>query len=151
MFNACDCVDNNYQNRTSQNNERLVMTNGVAMMFIRSIVDLFYKYGINSICQNTLHVDLEEDGSRAKKVFYEHKITIRFQSRSRSVFKELRPSAPTIIETRPRFKVTPVATLPTAQHIEAAFAEAAEAMNNFKKALAEAKNVLDLLTNETEK
>lgn len=127
------------------------MTSKTAMMFIRSIVDVFYKYGVNAICQNTLHVDFEEDGSRADKVFYDHKITIRFQSRSRSVFKELLPSPPTIIETRPRFKVTPVATLPTAQHIEEAFAEAAEAMNNFKKALTEAKNVLDSLTNETEK
>lgn len=127
------------------------MTSKTAMMFIRSIVDVFYKYGVNAICQNTLHVDFVEDGSRVDKEFYDHIITIRFQSRSRSVFKELLPSAPTIIETRPRFKVTPVATLPTAQHIEAAFAEAAEAMNNFKKALAEAKNVLDSLTNETEK
>lgn len=127
------------------------MTSKTAMMFIRSIVDVFYKYGVNAICQNTLHVDFEEDSSRTKKVFYDHKITIRFQSRSRSVFKELLPSAPTIIETRPRFKVTPVATLPTAQHIKAAFAEAAEAMNNLKKALTEAKNVLDSLTNETEK
>lgn len=127
------------------------MTNGTAMMFIRSIVDVFYKYGVNAICQNTLYVDFEEDGSREDKMFYDHKITIRFQSRSRSVFKELLLSDPTIIETRPRFKVTPVATLPTAQHLEAAFAEAAEAMNNFKKALTEAKNVLDSLTNEAEK
>ena len=127
------------------------MTNETAIMFIRSIVDVFYKYGINAICQNTLHVDFEEDDSRTKKAFYDHKITIRFQSRSSSVFKELLLSDPTIIETRPRFKVTPVATLPAAQHLEAAFAEAAEAMNNFKKALTEAKNVLDSLTNEAEK
>lgn len=127
------------------------MNSKTAMMFIRSIVDVFYKYGVNAICQNTLHVDFEEDGSHEGKMFYDHKITIRFQSRSRSVFKELLLSDPTIIETRPRFKVTPVATLPVAQHLEAAFAEAAEAMNNFKKALTEAKNVLDSLTNETEK
>lgn len=56
------------------------------------------------------------------------------------------------IEKRPRFKYEPLtATLPAAQHLEAAFAEAAEAMNNFKKALIEAKNVLDSLTNEAEK
>lgn len=128
------------------------MTSETAVMFIRSIVDVFYKYGVNAICQNTLHVDFEEDGSHADKVFYDHKITIRFQSRSRSVFKELLLSDPTIVETRPRFKDEPLtAALPTAQHIEAAFAEAAEAMNNFKKALTEAKNVLDSLTNETEK
>ena len=111
------------------------MTNETAIMFIRSIVDVFYKYGINAICQNTLHVDFEEDDSRTKKAFYDHKITIRFQSRSSSVFKEPLLSDPTIIETRPRFKATPVATLPAAQHLEAAFAEAAEAMNNFKKPL----------------
>lgn len=129
------------------------MDSKTAMMFIRSIVDVFYKYGVNAICQNTLHVDFEEDGSHEGKMFYDHKITIRFQSRSRSVFKELLlPSDPTIVETRPRIKVAPLtATLPTAQHIEAAFAEAAEAMNNFKKALTEAKNVLDSLTNEAEK
>ena len=129
------------------------MTNETAIMFIRSIVDVFYKYGINAICQNTLHVDFEEDGSHEGKMFYDHKITIRFQSRSRSVFKELLlPSDPTIVEKRPRFKVEPLtAALPAAQHLEAAFAEAAEAMNNFKKALTEAKNVLDSLTNEAEK
>ena len=128
------------------------MDNEAARMFIRSIVDVFYKYGINAICQNTLYVDFEEDGSRTKKAFYDHKITIRFQSRSSSVFKELLLSDPTIIETRPRFKDEPLtAALPAAQHLEAAFAEAAEAMNNFKKALTEAKNVLDSLTNEAEK
>ena len=129
------------------------MDSKTAMMFIRSIVDVFYKYGVNAICQNTLHVDFEEDGSHEGKMFYDHKITIRFQSRSRSVFKELLlPSDPTIVEKRPRFKVKPLtAALPAAQHLEAAFAEAAEAMNNFKKALTEAKNVLDSLTNEAEK
>ena len=129
------------------------MDSKTAMMFIRSIVDVFYKYGVNAICQNTLHVDFEEDGSHEGKMFYDHKITIRFQSRTRSVFKELLlPSDPTIVEKRPRFKVEPLTVaLPADQHLEAAFAEAAEAMNNFKKALTEAKNVLDSLTNETKK
>lgn len=123
-----------------------------ARMFIRSITDVFYKYGINAICQNTLHVDFEEDGSREKKVFYDHKITIAFQSRTQGVFKALCPLSPTIVEKRPRFKVEPLAVAPpAAQHLEAAFAEAAEAMNNFKKNLIEAKNVLDSLTNEAEK
>lgn len=127
------------------------MDNETARMFVRSIIDVLNKYGMGAVCNDNLHVRFVEDGPLEGKMFYDHKIIIFFQARSRDVFKHLRPSAPTIIETRPRFKVPPVATLPTAQHIEEAFAEAAEAMNNFKKALTEAKNVLDSLTNETEK
>lgn len=123
-----------------------------ARMFIRSITDVFYKYGMDAVCNDNLQVRFEEDDSREGKILYDHKIIIFFQSRSRNVFKYLRPSAPTIVEKRPRFKVEPLAVAPpVAQHLEAAFAEAAEAMNNFKKALTEAKNVLDSLTNEAEK
>ena len=128
------------------------MDNETARMFIRSIIDVLYKYGMGAVRNDNLHVRFVEDGSREGKMFYDHKIIIFFQARSRDVFKHLRPSAPTIVETRPRFKDEPLtAALPAAQHLEAAFAEAAEAMNNFKKALTEAKNVLDSLTNEAEK
>lgn len=128
------------------------MDNETARMFIRSIEAICSEYGIDVLRNNTLHVEFEEDGSRERKMFYDHKITIAFQSRTQGVFKALCPSSPTIVEKRPRFKVEPLTTtLSTAQHLEAAFAEAAEAMNNFKKALTEAKNVLDSLTNEAEK
>ena len=128
------------------------MTNETARMFIRSIIDVLNKYGMGVVWNDNLHVRFVEDGSREGKMFYDHKIIIFFQARSRDVFKHLRPSAPTIVETRPRFKDEPLtAALPAAQHLEAAFTEAAEAMNNFKKALTEAKNVLDSLTNEAEK
>lgn len=128
------------------------MEKETARMFIRSIIDVLNKYGMGAVWNDKLHVRFVEDNPREGKMFYDHKIIIFFQARSRDVFKHLRPSAPTIVEARPRFKDEPLtAALPTAQHIEAAFAEAAEAMNNFKKALTEAKNVLDSLTNETEK
>lgn len=128
------------------------MDNETARMFIRSIAAICSEYGIDALRNNTLHVEFEEDGSRERKMFYDHKITIAFQSRTQGVFKALCPSSPTIVEKRPRFKVEPLAVAPpAAQHLEAAFAEAAETMNNLKKALTEAKNVLDSLTNEAEK
>lgn len=129
------------------------MKNETAIMFIRSIIDVLNKYGMGAVWNDKLHVRFVEDNPREGKMFYDHKIIIFFQSRSRNIFKYLRPSAPTIVEKRPQFKVEPltVESSPVAPHIEAAFAEAAEAMNNFKKALIEAKNVLDSLTNETEK
>lgn len=149
MFNHSDCANINNQGSASQDNERLVMENETARMFIRSITDVFYKYGMEVLRNNTLYVEFEEDGSRERKMFYDHKITILFQSRSQNIFKNLLSSAPTIVEKRPRFKVEPLAVAPpVALHIEAAFAEATEALTQFKKTLTELKVVLDSLKDE---
>jgi len=149
MFNYSDCANINNQGSASQDNERLVMDNETARMFIRSIEAIFSEYGIDVLRNNTLHVEFEEDGSRERKMFYDHKITIAFQSRTQGAFKALCPSSPTIVEKRPRFKVEPLAVaLPVAQHIEAAFAEATEALTQFKKTLTELKVVLDSIKDE---